>query len=130
MPLPAANLTDEIPYLGRYGEPGRTTGIIRSLRVGDMVKKVGRTTGLTFGRVIHGDAMVRLEYPLGPVVLTGQVITSHMSAPGDSGSLVLTHADEAAGLLLGGSEFISIFTPLPRVFRLFREHGGYELELL
>lgn len=129
VPLPKTNLDDAIPYIGPGGAPGRARGLVRALRTNQLVKKVGRTTGLSFGRIIHGGALVRLRYREGLVVLDGQVVATHMSAPGDSGSLVLTEDNEAAGLLLGGSDFISIFTPLPRVLRLFREQQGLDLEL-
>ncbi|WP_337062777.1 hypothetical protein [Kineococcus sp. G2] len=74
------------------------------------VEKVGRTTGLTRGRVsaIELDG-VAVEYPVGVVSFDGQVeVTGDagaFSAGGDSGSLVYRpDTREAVGLLFAGSE--------------------------
>ncbi|MCI2237956.1 S1 family peptidase [Paenibacillus sp. TRM 82003] len=74
------------------------------------VEKVGRTTGLTRGRVsaIELDD-VAVEYPVGVVSFEGQVeVTGDVgafSAGGDSGSLVYRpDTRQAIGLLFAGSE--------------------------
>lgn len=126
---PEHRLTAQIPYLGPAGQPAPATGVISALEAGEIVMKVGRTTGLTYGRVIQGGAMLRLPYPQGPAILTGQIITTHMSASGDSGSLVLNDRREAVGVLVGGSDYISIVTPMPRVLRVLRDRTGFDLQL-
>lgn len=74
------------------------------------VEKVGRTTGLTRGRVtaIELDG-VAVEYPVGHVVFDDQIEVTGtggaFSAGGDSGSLVYRPDDATAlGLLFAGSE--------------------------
>ena len=126
---PEHRLRAEVPYLGPGGSPMRPTGVVRTLRTDDLLMKVGRSSGLTCGRVIQGGALLRLGYAGGPAVLTGQVIATHMSIPGDSGSLVVNQALEAVGMVVGGSDFVSIITPMPRLLRLLRDHTGLDLQL-
>jgi hypothetical protein len=44
---------------------------------------------------------------------TGQVMTTNMSADGDSGSLIVDkNSQNAVGLLFAGSGIVTIFTPI------------------
>jgi len=109
-PLDPAMFTDEILGIGTISGTMAPT-------LGQQVRKSGRTTGLTFGRVtllnatvnvgyntVHGDRTARF---------TGQVITEAMSQGGDSGSLVVNASDNrAVGLLFAGSPLATIFTPI------------------
>lgn len=88
--------------------------------LGMPVRKSGRTTGLTTGSVIGTDATVTVQYGGGlAATFENQIITTGMSAGGDSGSL-LVHGEElkALGLLFGGSEQITIHSPIDRVLEL------------
>ncbi|CAN5466593.1 hypothetical protein BH24ACT7_BH24ACT7_21160 [soil metagenome] len=77
--------------------------------VGDIVKKTGRTTNFTTGRVISVDATVNVNYGGGKVgKFVKQIITTSMSAGGDSGSLVLDTDNNAVGLLFAGSSVVTI----------------------
>lgn len=74
------------------------------------VEKVGRTTGITRGRVsaIELDEVV-VQYPIGSVTFDGQIevtgASGSFSAGGDSGSVVYDpDTREALGLLFAGSE--------------------------
>lgn len=77
---------------------------------GEEVEKVGRTTGVTRGRIsaIELDDVV-VGYPFGPARFDGQIEVTGgggaFSRPGDSGSLVYRPDTRAAvGLLFAGSE--------------------------
>lgn len=89
---------------------GMLTGVVEA-DDGLLVEKVGRTTGLTRGRIsaIELDGL-RVEYPVGTVSFDDQVEVTgdgpgRFSAGGDSGSLVYARdVLRAAGLLFAGSE--------------------------
>lgn len=92
------------------------------VNVGLLVKKTGRTTNTTFGRVIGINATVDVGYGNGKVArFTDQIITTPMSAGGDSGSLILSAQDSmAAGLLFAGSTEITIANQIENVRALLR----------
>ena len=91
-------------------------GIDQAL-VGQLVIKVGRTTQITVGRVLATDATVTVAYGApGNAVFRHQIITTAMSAGGDSGSLLMSNpALDAVGLLFAGSPFITIFNHISEV---------------
>lgn len=80
--------------------------------VGSQVVKAGRTTQVTNGHVTAVNATV----VVGPYDTDGtkfaefrhQIVTSAMSAPGDSGSLLMDSNLNAVGLLFAGSNVITI----------------------
>lgn len=73
--------------------------------VGRRVVKLGRTTQVTTGRVLAVNATI----PVGGIaVFRHQIITTAMSAGGDSGSLLMDFNLNAVGLLFAGSPFITI----------------------
>lgn len=83
------------------------------------VAKCGRTTGFTTGTIVNINATVDVNYGSGRVArFTGQVITSPMSAPGDSGSLVVSLDGGAVGLLFAGSSLATVVNPIEAVSRL------------
>jgi hypothetical protein len=83
-------------------------GISQAL-VGTSVIKVGRTTQVTRGRVLATNATVAVSYGApGVAVYRHQIITSAMSAGGDSGSLLMDSDLNAVGLLFAGSAVITI----------------------
>lgn len=84
--------------------------------IDQLVQKSGRTTGYTTGRVRQINATVDVSYgEKGLARFCGQIITTAMSAPGDSGSLVLDLEENAVGLLFAGSERSTILNPIDRV---------------
>ncbi|MHB1651432.1 MAG: hypothetical protein ACYCVD_03010 [Desulfitobacteriaceae bacterium] len=83
------------------------------------VKKSGRTTGLTFGQITVLDAMVDVQYGPGRILrFNNQIITTNMSAPGDSGSLLLDDNNLAVGLLFAGSDTATVHNPIQTVLEL------------
>ena len=91
------------------------------LRAGDLVRKTGRTTNCTTGRVIVTNATVDVNYGGGRVArFQNQVVTTAMSAGGDSGSLVTDLCNNAVGLLFAGSAAVTILNHYEDVRNLLR----------
>ncbi len=76
--------------------------------LGDRVLKAGRTTGVTRGRVIAVNATVVVWFPEGPARFRHQILTTFMSAGGDSGSLLMDNHLSAIGLIFGGSPLVTV----------------------
>lgn len=84
--------------------------------VGQLLKKTGRTTHFTTGRVTVVNATVNVGYGGGKVArFCNQIITTNMSAGGDSGSLVLDWQNRPVGLLFAGSAVATILNPIATV---------------
>jgi hypothetical protein len=95
--------------------------------LGHRVKKTGRTTNISFGNITAVNATVDVNYGGGRLArFTDQIVTTAMSAGGDSGSLLLTVGDPpdpedvAVGLLFAGSPFATIFNQIENVRSLLR----------
>jgi hypothetical protein len=92
-----------------------------AVAVGTTVKKVGRTTGLTTGRITVVNATVDVNYRGGRVArFKDQILTTKMSAGGDSGSLILTLDNVAVGLLFAGSIQVTVANQIENVRSLLR----------
>jgi thymidine phosphorylase len=80
------------------------------------VRKSGRSTGFTTGQITILDATVDVNYSERVARFDGQIVTTGMSAPGDSGSLLVAEdALLAVGLLFAGSEQVTIYNPIQAV---------------
>lgn len=80
------------------------------------VRKSGRTTGCTQGKVTAIHATVRVSYGNGKrATFTDQFVTEAMSQGGDSGSLVVDDQARAVGLLFAGSPSATIASPIATV---------------
>jgi hypothetical protein len=106
-----------------FSDDTLTIGIINDVGIpllGMRVAKYGRTTGYTEGNITLMNATINVAYNTskGPRTarFVGQVMTEGLSQGGDSGSLVVDVATrKAVGLLFGGSNLASIFTPIDLV---------------
>ncbi len=108
--VPFHDLNREIYWIGY---PERQ---IAAVRVGQDVQKTGRTTNYTQGRVQVVNASVNVNYGGGRVArFIRQIVTTAMSAGGDSGSLVLDLQDRPVGLLFAGSNVATIINPIALV---------------
>lgn len=107
---------DEIDYDREILEIGMVSGEI-SAELDMSVRKSGRTTGLTVGKITLLEATVSVNYGGGKMAtFENQIITGGMSAPGDSGSLLVdANAGLAVGLLFAGSEIITIYNRIQDV---------------
>jgi len=79
--------------------------------VGEEVKKMGRSTGLTEGTIIDNSASINVEYDSGVAMFTDVIVVegANIVAPGDSGSPVLTPDNSFVGLLFAGNDAGSVF---------------------
>ncbi len=81
------------------------------------VKKYGRTTKLTKGKITQVDASVKVQYTNQSAWFADQLITTDMSDGGDSGSLVVSRDDnKAVGLLFAGSDTMTVINRIQNVF--------------
>jgi hypothetical protein len=110
------------------------TGYVRGWRpranvtVGTVVQKTGRTTNYTLGRITAVNATVDVGYGGGRVArFRDQIITTNISAGGDSGSLVTTVDDVAVGLLFAGSSTVTILNQIENVRALLRVEVAEEI---
>lgn len=88
----------------------------KAATVGMLLKKTGRTTNFTTGRVTAIAATVNVNYGGGKVAkFCNQIITTNMSAGGDSGSMVLDLQNNPVGLLFAGSSVATILNPIALV---------------
>jgi len=88
-------------------------------KVGDILHKTGRTTGHTTGRVLAINATINVNYGQGKVgKFCKQIITTDMSAGGDSGSLTINDKGQGVGLLFAGSSTITVHNHLQYVMTL------------
>ncbi len=89
---------------------GTIAGIGKAADIGDKVSKLGRTTGVTHGKItaIEVDQVV-VQYDLGNLTFNGQIEIEgngdHLfSDGGDSGSLIVNDDLEGVALLFAGSD--------------------------
>ena len=86
-------------------------GTISEPGIGLHVSKSGRTSGLTHGEIIAVDATFLVSYGDKKCLFENQIVTTAMSEPGDSGSIVWS-VDRAVGLLFAGSTHVTISNPI------------------
>jgi hypothetical protein len=108
-PVDPAMISDEILEIGRI------SGSVPAA-LGASVRKSGRTTGLTTGQIVVLDATLTVNYGERTAKYQGQMVSTPMSSPGDSGSLLVDGATpRAVGLLFAGSDQATIFNPIAAV---------------
>lgn len=91
-----------------------------NLELGDLVKKMGRTTKYTSGIIEGVNTMVRVQYGAGQVATFDDQIeiragSGEFSAPGDSGSTILTLENKLGGLLFAGGSGVTIANRIEHV---------------
>jgi len=117
-----AALSNATPDDG-YGTP---KSAIAEAQIGMKVKKYGRTTGQTNGRVVAINMTVDVGYDTGVARFVDQTVISPgaFSAGGDSGSLIVVNVkgrdyNKPVGLLFAGSQFYTIANPIGPVLDRF-----------
>ena len=85
--------------------------------LGMEVKKTGRTTEHTKGKIELINVTVQVQYGEGKVAtFENQIISGYMSKGGDSGSLLVSSAtNKAVGLLFAGSDQVTIYNQIKDV---------------
>lgn len=130
--IDAAIATSSVENLGNftpsdgYGTPRATT---ETPAINAAVKKYGRTTGFTKGRITGINAMVNVGYDTGVARFVNQIIIEPgaFSAGGDSGSLIVidgkgrnkANNNKSVGLLFAGSSQVTIANPIDAVLARF-----------
>lgn len=109
-----------------YGTP-RSTTVSPSLNL--RVKKYGRTTSQTSGRITITNFTVNVNYSTGVARFVNQFVVEPggVSAPGDSGSLFVVDGKgrnrgddrEPVGLLFAGNAFMTVASPINVVLDRF-----------
>lgn len=95
---------------------GYVKGLNLTPQIGDFLQKTGRTTNYTTGRILAINATVDVNYGGGQVArFARQILTTNMSAGGDSGSLVLDLDEKAVGLLFAGSSTVTVINMIAYV---------------
>lgn len=84
--------------------------------VGTLVKKTGRASNLTVGRITVINATIDINYRNGRKGrFKEQILTTKMSAPGDSGSVITTLDNVAVGLLFASSTEVTVANQIENV---------------
>jgi hypothetical protein len=137
LPSRQINLVDAAIAEGRFHDLDREiywVGYVRGWRrrsdvkVGTIVQKTGRTTNYTVGRITAVKATVDVGYGGGKVArFSDQIVTTNISAGGDSGSLVTSLDNVAVGLLFAGSSIATIVNQIEHVRNLLRVEVAEEI---
>lgn len=90
---------------------GKINGFAKA-QIGMTIQKVGRSTGYTRGKVISVNTSVCVDYGNVNRCFNNCIITTNMSAGGDSGSIGLDKKQNAVGLLFAGSDAVTIYNPI------------------
>lgn len=110
------NVDNNFPSISHIGKP---TGVYDDPSLNLVVHKKGRTTGYTSGQIMSKYVTIDVSYSVGHTArFKNQIIVGPggFSAPGDSGSLVLSKSDNrAVGLLFAGSDSITVISPMQTV---------------
>jgi hypothetical protein len=115
-------ITGKVDEGGTILDIGQVSTAPLDPQVGMEVKKAGRTTDLTFGEINAVGVTVDVGYSTGTARFINQftITPGTFSAPGDSGSLIVT--DEATcphpvGLLFAGSSTMTVANPIKTVYQ-------------
>ncbi len=110
--IPCADIDRELHWIGRI----RGWRPKASVAVGTTVQKVGRSSSYTVGRIIAVNVTIDISYGGGRSArFHDQFVTTAMSSPGDSGSLITTLDGVAVGLLCAGSPAATIVNQIENV---------------
>lgn len=86
-------------------------------KINDDVKKVGRSTELTTGKInnVSGTFRVKCQVVSKQALFKKQIVTTRMGQPGDSGSLILNKDNYAISLYMASINDITISNPIQEV---------------
>ncbi len=121
---------EEFSEAGNYWIQGWTT-----VSTGDIVRKSGRTTGVTTGQVLYSDASVVVSYGSQSALFADLIVVAQdnysFSQPGDSGSAV-DKDGKFVGLLFAGSADRAVICKAQYIIKdlgIAVEPSGYSLTI-
>jgi hypothetical protein len=102
--------------------PVRGIRAAASLAIGERVKSVGAATGLLEGHIIAVNVTLKITYASlnlvpGLFMFGDQIVTTPMSAFGDSGAMLLDLGNNAVGMLFAGCVLATGYNPIEEVQR-------------
>src|SRR6266487_924975 len=109
-PISADLLDPEILGIGRVAGAAEAS-------IGMRVRKSGRTTSTTEGRISALDAVVEVDYGGKTAVFRQQLVSNLLSRGGDSGSLVVDDRNRGVGLLFAGGSTTTLMNPIGAVLQ-------------
>lgn len=109
---------------------GKPQYVVLNPKVNWTVKKSGRTSGITAGRIIDINATIKIYYPgyINPMVFDDVIITSAMAIPGDSGSAALTSDGGLVGLVFAGTPSVTAIAKMPGIMGMLDINFAVPLE--
>ncbi len=116
-PIKDSYVVDELLELGKIQD------INLLPKIGLAVRKSGRTTAVTEGKITQTDVVVQVGYGDGKKALfVDQLMVEpgDFSAPGDSGSVVIDFNNHLTGLLFAGSDASTIVNRIKNVLELLK----------
>ena len=108
---------------GVYPTIGKRASGWAVAKVGDQLQKCGRTTDYTTGRVLALHSTFTIGYDFGDAEFNECIVTTNMSKPGDSGSVIFDLNMNAMALLFAGSNKVTLANPM----ELVRAKYGLEI---
>ncbi|KEH98757.1 trypsin-like serine protease [Clostridium botulinum] len=99
------------PSIALVGNP---RGVVKA-KLHEDVKKVGKTTELTTGKVTIVNATAKIQIQGKETVFKDQIGTTRMSDAGDSGSVLLNQHNYVLGLAVFDGEGITVYNSFQRV---------------
>ncbi|MHA6644087.1 trypsin-like serine protease [Mesorhizobium sp. A623] len=120
--IAAINLPDVAYQLAIWQADKAPKAVVKRLRAGMKVQKVGRSTGHSWGKIEDTACQVIVPY-VDPrngtevrLMFRDQIMCTVFTDDGDSGALVLTSSGKVAGLHFAGTAMKSFFNPIRAVF--------------
>ncbi|MCD3217386.1 trypsin-like peptidase domain-containing protein [Clostridium botulinum C] len=102
------------PAIALVGPPKGT----KQPQLNSSVKKVGKTSELTTGTITAINVTYTADYGIKEVLFKNQIVTTFLSQPGDSGSVLLDNDNYVLGLIIGGSNTMTVSNNISDVLRL------------
>jgi S1-C subfamily serine protease len=95
------------------------------VRIGQVLRKTGRTTSFTSAQVQAVNTTIDVSYGGRTARFARQIVTTALAAPGDSGSLVMDANERPVGLLFASAERAAILNPIGFVESLLQIRVGF-----
>jgi hypothetical protein len=105
-------------YAATINKIGKVKGFA-SAKMNQKVRKSGRTTSHTSGKVIGLNGTFNVDYGGVSYSIRNCIVTTFMSKGGDSGSLLMDYSQKAVGLLFAGSNTITIHSPIQNAVKTY-----------